>query len=482
MRYWYLKGGDVAGPLSAEQVSRDEEFSEDMLVCPEPNSADQAFWKTPDKYPQDFGPYLGKAAGDPSLNRNVTTEEEAAAVSAAAPEENKAQSVFEVVENQKPLETFKEEDFTFAGRNASKPAPAPAKVNKQTPDEGTIFKPRAGSGAVVMKSLSPAPQEAAAEAPQQEEAQQTQKEVSPIETFTEGSGVVRISQNGESVPRHNQPQTQQKEKSFFASMEEEQSFSEEAGNADQEPFPFGQEITTASVSELITDDGAAKQNQPAAKKEEPLIPAPRVAEAIMPTTNGKIISSSDGRLEQKRPKNNIIYLLVISMFVFTAVALFMTSFGENKPKQKQQPKDIAASEQTKDASPSAEPALQGIKEGVASPDATAAVSTPDIGHENGDIVQQDSEADKTKAQDIVKKYLLDERRGTIADFFNKNYAKAGYEVKWSVNSLYRNIYVVDFTASKVRAEPIVYMFKVDVKKGVVTSGLNSISMDLIGLK
>lgn len=212
---------------------------------------------------------------------------------------------------------------------------------------------------------------------------------------------------------------------------------------------------------------------------------------IMPTTNGKIISSSDGRLEEKKPKNDVIYLLIISMFVFTGIALFMTFFGNKKDAKKDnRPAVVQIAKQKEEQ----KPVVQGVREGVVSPEVQlaeaaaakpvgeGAVKTPDIGHDKGAIVQQDNEADKIKAQEIVKKYLLDEQRGTIAEYFDKTYVSAGYQGRWTANPLYANIYVVDYTATRMRAEPIAYLFKVDIQKGVLSAGLNGISMDLIGLK
>jgi hypothetical protein len=271
------------------------------------------------------------------------------------------------------------------------------------------------------------------------------------------------------------------------------------GDEADAPFPFGGEMKTAEISELIKEEPASllfqqnnqKQNQERRQEdnETPIIPSypvDRVAGGIMPTTNGKIISSSDGRLEDKKPKNDIIYLLIISMVLFTGIALFMTFFGDKKEQKK--PAAEAQIEQSGAEEESSKPVLQGIEEGIASPEAAAKstpaspVKTADIGHERGAIVQQDNEANKTKAQDIVKKYLLDETRGTIADFLNGTYGGGAYQTSWSSSPLYADTYVVDFTASKVRAEPIVYLFRVDVKSGRVTGGLNGITMDLLADK
>ncbi len=599
MRYWYLKGGDVSGPLSAQEIASDSDFSAEVLVCPEPNSGDETFWKSPSAYAEDFGPFIKiepviadtpsapavKEAQVPAQARIATPVKAApvvsvpaqspvvaaavkpsaavkkeslpssdfAALAAVSPEEtihtqsplnvalednlledlpakallakdepkeeepqepeqeikkaeekpHPADPLIAVIENQKPLQSFREEDFTLV--SPAKPSAKPAaRPSKESDKEGSLFKQKQERAApIIMKPMGAAPlqkakvaavkQEVPAELPRQH----SDKKPLPVETFSSGSGVVHIKQDGEEVPSAEEQLKEKapsKEKSFFSAMSEEKPIIH-TGEETDAPFPFGGEMKTAEVSELISEEPSSpflqvKEQQPhsAAQtqdEEEPLIPSSsgdRVPGGIMPTTNGKIISSSDGRLEDKKPKNDVIYLLVISMFLFTGIALFMTFFGDKKGDK--QPALPAAAAQTQKEEQPVKPVLQGIEEGIASPEAQqpSAVKTPDIVHEKGAIIQQDAEAGKTQAQEIVKKYLLDESRGTIADFLTKTYGGGMYQTAWSSSPLYADTYVVDFTASKVRAEPIVYLFRVDIKKGVVTGGLNGITMDLLAVK
>ena len=595
MRYWYLKGGDVVGPLSVQEIAKDSDFSAEILVCPEPNSGDETFWKTPSMYAEDFGPFIKTepAVEDtpvaPAVAKTVVKEVKVAAAAtapaaktvvkaapvvskAAAPvkkeepalslaaleavspeetihsqsplnaplennlleelpakavlaaEEPKAQQtpqavkevkkdeekphpvdpLIAVIENQKPLQSFREEDFTLVSSDKAE-SKASAKPANKSEKEGTIFSQKQEQAApVVIRPLGANPAQKAKAAVKKQVpqaapalAEHSAKTPLPVETFSAGSGVVHIKQDGEEVPSPEEQikeQARSKEKSFFSAMAEEKPANHTAEETDA-PFPFGGEMKTAEISQLITEEPSSpflqvKEQKPRAsgalQEEEPLIPASagdRLAGGIMPTTNGKIISSSDGRLEDKKPKNDVIYLLVISMFLFTGIALFMTFFGDKKDDKKAAPAALPSQSQT--ATQDSKPVLQGVAEGVVSPEAqqpSEAVKTPDIMHEKGSIVQQDAEANKTKSQDIVKKYLLDEQRGTIGDFLNTTYGGGAYQMSWSSSPLYADTYVVDFTASKVRAEPIVYLFRVDIKKGVVTGGLNGITMDLLAVK
>lgn len=650
MRYWYLKGGDVSGPLSAQEIAQDSDFSQDILVCPEPNSGDEEYWKTPDMYADDFAPFLGtapKAATASAATKNQTApapkpvevqkisapaaqsvaalkaqetaaeeepsallspaskplsqqekhapahvspvkevkvpaakplkspvfeseinedllasspeetihtqspfiaaqednileelpakavladeekaedktqpqeipaaeeqEEEKIPLSKADEPEHPADPLINFIEQQKPLQSFREEDFTLVSAPKEEPKKAAPKKEeseiKQNPDEGTIFKPKqAKSSPVVIKPAAKAPADVPAEPKElKPQPQQTQKPktITPAETFSAGSGVVHIKQDGEDVPPVNEkPKEAKQEKSFFSSMSAEKTATVNAGTT--MPFPFGEEIDTASVSELIEEEPSSPflqvdkqgEHNPHARRpqdeedDEPLIPVAqgeRLAGGIMPTTNGKIISSSDGRLEEKKPKNDVMYLLIISMFVFTGIALFMTFFGD---KGKDDKKQVAAPQKQE---AEVKPVVQGVKEGVVSPEVSLAqnsalpanpnpIKTSEISYDKGAMVQSDNESNKIKAQDIVRRYLLDEQRGTIGEYFNRTYTAAGYQTRWTANPFYTNIYVVEFTATKVRSEPIVYQFNVDVQKGVVQHGLNGISMDLLGAK
>lgn len=582
MRYWYLKGGDVLGPLSAQEIAKDSDFSAEILVCPEPNSGDETFWKTPSMYAGDFGPYIKEEAPvkttpapkETRISPVIIPAKAEVAIPSAAPaketlhsaeyadlaavspeetihsqsplnaalennlledlpakavlaqeepkeekkeepkaevkkEEKKAEEkphpadpLIAVIENQKPLQSFREEDFTLV--SPAKAVAQPTVTPKESDKEGTIFRQKQEHAApVIIKPAGIVPlQKTKAPSVKQEVPAEPAPEPSakiplPVETFSAGSGVIHIKEEGEEIPAPHEAltdKTASREKSFFSAMSEEKPIIH-TGEETDAPFPFGGEMKTAEVSELIKEEPTGpflqvKQQKPRPspkieeEEEEPLIPASagdRVPGGIMPTTNGKIISSSDGRLEDKKPKNDVIYLLVISMCLFTGIALFMTFFGNKKEDKKTSASTNAAHTQKESSS---SPVLQGVDEGIASPEAqrTAPVKTSDIANEKGAVVQQDAESSKIKAQEIVKKYLLDEARGTIADFLNKTYGGGDYQMSWSSSPLYADTYVVDFTASKVRAEPIVYLFRVDIKKGAVTGGLNGITMDLLADK
>ena len=59
MKFLYLKGIDIFGPLEAEQLTKEEVFSGDLLVCPEDKAEQESAWKPASRY-DDFKAFLEK--------------------------------------------------------------------------------------------------------------------------------------------------------------------------------------------------------------------------------------------------------------------------------------------------------------------------------------------------------------------------------------------------------------------------------------
>ncbi len=203
-----------------------------------------------------------------------------------------------------------------------------------------------------------------------------------------------------------------------------------------------------------------------------------------PTTTGNIISSSDGRVQNpKNKRNDLIYVMVMFMFVLIVVALMMMFTSEkNKKSEEKQPRPSA---QTVSSSalamdePVARSVIQGIDEGMPSPEAQPERET---GKPQLPAAVKEAAAD-VKTQDparycetLVKNYRLSGGE-TIAQRFGRLYGDS-YQTKWDCRPLYGDRYVGEFFASKVRSEPIRYMFSVDVKSGNI-NGMNNAAIELL---
>lgn len=203
-----------------------------------------------------------------------------------------------------------------------------------------------------------------------------------------------------------------------------------------------------------------------------------------PTTTGNIISSSDGRVQNpKNKRNDLIYVMVMFMFVLIVVALMMM-FTSEKNKESGE-KQTRPSEQTVSTSalamdePVARSVIQGIDEGMPSPEAqpereTGKTQLPAAVKEAADDVKTQDPA--RYCESLVKNYRLSGGE-TIAQRFGRLYGDS-YQTKWDCRPLYGDRYVGEFFASKVRSEPIRYMFSVDVKSGNI-NGMNNAAIELL---
>lgn len=52
MKFLYLKGVEILGPLEAEEIIKENDFSDDLLVCPEDKAEQEAAWKPASYYPE----------------------------------------------------------------------------------------------------------------------------------------------------------------------------------------------------------------------------------------------------------------------------------------------------------------------------------------------------------------------------------------------------------------------------------------------
>ena len=150
-------------------------------------------------------------------------------------------------------------------------------------------------------------------------------------------------------------------------------------------------------------------------------------------------------------------LLVVSLLVVGAL-LSVWSYSRHKKTPANNP---APAQQVAEPMPENQPLTQAV------PTVNAPVKTPT----------------EELAQEIVKRHVLDEQRGSIENYLAKKYATelaSGYTAMWAAEPLHSNSYVVRYRLVKARKEPIVYVFQVDTAKKKLTGALNNITLDLVG--
>lgn len=470
MKYWYLKGGDVLGPITAAEIMKDSDFSTDSLVCPENESNNQAAWRSPLDYP-DFAGLLSsdKNAAPASLIDELSPED---TIHARSPlNASLENNLLDDLPARAVLATA-----VAPKQAAPKPAqPSPAEPEFSDTELANVFtetRPEPFSEAAFTPPPAPAQPKPVEQKPQPAPQPQNPSPEPPPETFTQQSAVVLKSND---LPPAVQPCPQpgatgnnKAENSFFSSMEEE------APPADNDTYPLNANIQTQKYNEVASifsrhtldpDDSAA------------CIKVSPSGTGALPTTTGKIINAMPSPYDTQPPKKkDKIFLLMLIMFIVIAAALFIL-FKHNMQPAAQPP---AAQPQRITQEDEAAQAMQGIAEGIAAPNVRTpqAVKMPGLSQQAGTIAlnaPEDATA-KMMAQRMVREYLLDERRGTVEEFFKNTYGD--YKTFWTADHLHENTYVVEFSASKVRQEPIKYLFRIDIKNRQLV-GMNNITMDLI---
>ena len=119
MKFLYLKGMDIFGPFEAEQIVKEEIFSEDLLVCPEDKAEQEAAWKPASRY-EDFKVLLGK--GNPPVKEGIQEkpkEEPKLIIESSAPftpetqDKNTSQDLPPLEDTETETDVTETEEFSF---------------------------------------------------------------------------------------------------------------------------------------------------------------------------------------------------------------------------------------------------------------------------------------------------------------------------------------------------------------------------------
>ena len=180
---------------------------------------------------------------------------------------------------------------------------------------------------------------------------------------------------------------------------------------------------------------------------------------LLEISNNQIISSSDGRIQKRKP-NDLIFILYITVIVIVTVAVCMAIFNNTKDKR-------ADVQKIEEAQPAADNSSKTSEEAAAKE--KEPVKTAEVKKE---LTQEE------KVIEIVKNTKLENKGKTVGEYLQSVYGK-GYQSSWSAKPFTDNVYIVEFFASQVRSEPYVYLFRVDIDKQKITGALNNITLDLL---
>jgi len=84
-----------------------------------------------------------------------------------------------------------------------------------------------------------------------------------------------------------------------------------------------------------------------------------------------------------------------------------------------------------------------------------------------------------KSIEIVKNFELGGGRGSISKWFSNSFSGRSVKEEWNATYLSGSLFVVQYRAIRYKQEPIVYLFEVDVDRGVVVRGINNNAIDLL---
>lgn len=433
-------------------------------------------------------------------------------------------SAFLKEKNSAPKQVFEEhktaEPAAPVLATESEKAPAPAELQ---PDP--VLKSGKNPGRQILEEARSRQAAIVAPEPEEEEIfppENVEEREESLDTFTASSPVMRIEPEEEprlklkeaSDPEENpsepapaeteasKPESPAEDKNSPEAKPAEEPHTENKQKEDDEdteelkPIFTGGEVLRSREEEILSVDDEKEYGEPEinhgvlASGHEADAALLSVQESVnsqfvkaAPTTTGNIISSSDGRVQNpKNKRNDLIYVMVMFMFVLIVVALMMMFTSEkNKEAESAGKREAHASQTAPSAAlamdePVARSVIQGIDEGLPSPEARPERETQKPQPQAEETAASEAQNPARFCENLIKNYPLADGE-TIERRFGKIYDGA-YQTKWSCAVLHGDRYIGEFFASKVRSEPIRYMFSVDVKSGEI-NGLNNAAIELL---
>lgn len=404
MKYWYLKNGDVIGPMSAEEIKKDESFAEDCLVCPEDKAEQPDFWKTPQNYSQDFA--------------NVLAEEE---------------------EMELPQEEVSLDDFSFEEseeRNITAQAQSSQEKSKiEEPQPSTEEK---NPFEINNPSLGPDPEE----------------------TFSSHEAAPRLDAKGdtllEDIPAKAILREDNQEEEFSEDKTEEnsQESSVPVSAKEEDPFEdtpilniFERPIIDKRKTKEITDISEGIYDKYGSDNQDPPI-------------HMSVAPVKDSNQREQVRKNNKIFLLLIIMFIVVLMALVVS---------------LMSSEKVEEKTTAALPSVSAKQTSLVKNENVEVEDTPTIDASVFLTAKATDALEQERAIKKVKSFVLPTGQN-LEEYLKQKYA--AYQTSWSATLLSGTNYCVHFNARKIRQEPIVYSFSIDLDNNNI-NGLNNLGMDLL---
>ncbi len=400
MKFLYLKGIDIFGPFEVDQILKEDCFSEDLLVCPEDKAEQEAAWK-PAVFYEEFKIALEKGKSPVKENK---------------PETNIHPADLKI----SPLEVINfQEGKIISQSDTTNSQDLPPLEDTKTDTDSSAFNPFEPSFDQVMAELS--------------DGNKKNKISEDNEVEDHTFHIERQEDNLlEDLPAH----------SLLSPKEKvDTDIKDDTAKIQDHAAPVAPNVEMADT----TDDAQAKSTD------------------FLEISNNKIISSSDGRVKERR-HNDLIFIISFLALTVVAVALCFAFFNmtkENKRDDDYNQNKTAQSEpiNKEEISPAAQPEENSSVQGL-------------LNKEEPQISTEDT------VINIVKDTKLPNKGQTIGEYLQDTYG-TGYQTSWSAKPFTDKVYIVEFFASQVRTEPYVYLFRVDIDQKKITGALNNITLDLL---
>ncbi|MBO7238237.1 MAG: hypothetical protein J6U96_02960 [Elusimicrobiaceae bacterium] len=510
MKYCLFEGGDVVGPFLADELLTKKGFDGHSLVCPEEHSEEEVFWKEAYLY-DEFGlqPPEPIAADCPeeeefpsemrhSVEQWKTVEDKSS--EKMAEEELNTEPAISLTQAEQEMFSDPTEDkmqissLLLRAPRATAPAETSVAVQEanipatreevvaqlvsaspnpieeyfnsiRSGDLGNILgipDPKASSdmnlARAIEKQFEKTDSDAVLVPAKKEDIPQdtfAQNLIAPTETFSSvASNATPEEKDAATQAQLQQESTAEKKPEInLSAVENEENPAASAATTDPALVVAAQadDPTDETVSTIL--DGSLKVDNAVEELAEPIkrIEAKDEPKELSAFEQGRVVTPATAA-EPETSTMKGVWLVVAAIFVLVGGLLF--AWNEEK--------NVISSKSTTTQTVAAMPAAAR----TAVEPAAVAVKTPE-----------------EQAQEIVQNYVLDNQRGTVADYLNRHYAQqlaSGYSADWSAEPLHRNVYVVKYRLSKTRQEPIVYIFQADTAKKKLTGALNNITLDLVG--
>lgn len=446
MKYWYLKEGDILGPWTAEEIAKDNLFNEDSLVCPEDKAEQAEFWKSAQSYAQDFSALL---SGDVEMDIPQEVALDDIEIDYSSGETSKEQPKEEKKEDQNPI---KEE---VKAESTDTPAQEIISAQETIPETKKDFMEE------IEEEKNPSP----ILEPKTEDIIKTE-EKNPFETDRP-----QIAPNiEETISSHTiAPRLDADGDTLLEDIPAKAILGPEAESVSTEqtdnPIP---EVTLPTEDTLEDTPILNIFERPHQKTKE----LKDISEDIYdkygadkePKEDLKIKTADQSSDLERQTKNNKIYLLLIVMFVLVVIALLLTFFGNDTGKSQAVAAPVPLPQVNRTEQEDSLQHSRSIAEMPPTTDTSVIVNT-----------SQANYTDKQRALTKVKGFILPNGK-TLGEYLNNKYAS--YQTNWVADILSGNNYYVHFNASKIRKEPMVYSFSIDLDKNEI-NGLNNLGIDLL---